>query len=72
MSSDRKKRSENFSYEETKSLIAIWKSKVIELKSLKRNHHVFNVISEEMNKLGYDRDSQIIHFKINNLTQQYR
>ena len=63
-----------WSDEATKVLLSIWGEKTIQnqLRKMKHNRRVYEKITKELNRLGFNFTLKQCKIKIKNLTQQYR
>ncbi|XP_076069368.1 uncharacterized protein LOC143041412 isoform X2 [Oratosquilla oratoria] len=71
----RRRRTENWLEQETKELIWIWKKHSLVLRNSKRNSHVYQSITEDLQQVSCrnpPRSKQEVHFKISNLTKIWR
>lgn len=53
-------------------LIKLWKVCAYELRTIKRNGHLYVAMAKQLTGLGVPVTALEVHFKVNNLTQRYR
>jgi len=53
-------------------LIKLWKVCAYELRTIKRNGHLYVAMAKQLTSLGVPVTALEVHFKVNNLTQRYR
>ncbi|KAL9894698.1 uncharacterized protein LOC119634703 [Glossina fuscipes] len=53
-------------------LIKLWKTCAYELRTIKRNGHLYVAMAKQLTGLGVPVTALEVHFKVNNLTQRYR
>lgn len=53
-------------------LIKLWKVCAYELRTVKRNGHLYVAMAKQLTGLGVPVTALEVHFKVNNLTQRYR
>ncbi|XP_067619307.1 myb/SANT-like DNA-binding domain-containing protein 1 [Eurosta solidaginis] len=53
-------------------LIKLWKVCAYELRTIKRNGHLYVAMAKQLTALGVPVSALEVHFKVNNLTQRYR
>lgn len=53
-------------------LIKLWKVCAYELRTIKRNGHLYSAMAKQLTALGVPVTPLEVHFKVNNLTQRYR
>jgi len=53
-------------------LIKLWKVCAYELRTIKRNGHLYVAMAKQLTALGVPVTALEVHFKVNNLTQRYR
>ncbi|XP_023243980.1 ELMO domain-containing protein F-like [Centruroides vittatus] len=68
----KRKRMVNWSHHETVTLISLWKEHLYDLRSSKRNGHVYLSIGKKLIEHGIDRSVNEIRTKVMNLTAEYR
>lgn len=70
---DDKKKRKNFSSDEIHCLIDIWGSSAIQAKFEKAMRHnmIYEEIATKMSSVGYNRTSEEVKSKINNLKTEY-
>ena len=63
-----------WSYEETAALIKIWGDENVQrqLHEVARNRSVYEKVSKELEKVGFERTWQQCRTKIKNITHKYR
>lgn len=53
-------------------LIKLWKCCAYELRTIKRNGHLYVAMAKQLSAIGVPVSALEVHFKVNNLTQRYR
>lgn len=69
---NRKIRRRIWQEEEVHKLIQVWHSRLDDLRQSKKNRHIYEEISDELNSMGLDTIREEVHIKIQNLSQLYR
>lgn len=68
----RKTRRRIWQEDEVHKLIYVWGTRLDDLRQSKKNRHIYEEISEELNQMGLDTIREEVHIKIQNLSQLYR
>ncbi|XP_031616602.1 bromodomain-containing protein DDB_G0270170 [Contarinia nasturtii] len=69
---NRKIRRRIWQEEEVHKLICVWATRLDDLRQSKKNRHIYEEISDELNSMGLDTIREEVHIKIQNLSQLYR
>lgn len=69
---NRKIRRRIWQEDEVHKLICVWAARLNDLRQSKKNRHIYEEISEELNRMGLDTIREEVHIKIQNLSQLYR
>lgn len=69
---NRKIRRRIWQEDEVHKLICVWATRLDDLRQSKKNRHIYEEISDELNRMGLDTIREEVHIKIQNLSQLYR
>lgn len=69
---NRKSRRRIWQEDEVHKLIFVWRMRLEDLRQSKKNRHIYEEISDELNRMGLDTIREEVHIKIQNLSQLYR
>ncbi|XP_055319983.1 uncharacterized protein LOC129577268 [Sitodiplosis mosellana] len=69
---NRKIRRRIWQEDEVHKLICVWATRLDDLRQSKKNRHIYEEISDELNSMGLDTIREEVHIKIQNLSQLYR
>lgn len=69
---NRKIRRRIWQEDEVHKLICVWATRLEDLRQSKKNRHIYEEISEQLNRMGLDTIREEVHIKIQNLSQLYR
>lgn len=69
---NRKIRRRIWQEDEVHKLICVWATRLDDLRQSKKNRHIYEEISDELNSQGLDTIREEVHIKIQNLSQLYR
>lgn len=69
---NRKSRRRIWQEDEVHKLIIVWRMRLDDLRQSKKNRHIYEEISDELNRQGLDTIREEVHIKIQNLSQLYR
>lgn len=69
---NRKIRRRIWQEDEVHKLICVWAMRLDDLRQSKKNRHIYEEISDELNRMGLDTIREEVHIKIQNLSQLYR
>lgn len=69
---NRKIRRRIWQEDEVHKLIIVWATRLDDLRQSKKNRHIYEEISDELNSMGLDTIREEVHIKIQNLSQLYR
>lgn len=69
---NRKIRRRIWQEDEVHKLILVWGGRLGDLRQSKKNRHIYEEISLELNRMGLDTIREEVHIKIQNLSQLYR
>lgn len=69
---NRKIRRRIWQEDEVHKLIMVWSTRLDDLRQSKKNRHIYEEISDELNRMGLDTIREEVHIKIQNLSQLYR
>lgn len=69
---NRKIRRRIWQEDEVHKLICVWATRLEDLRQSKKNRHIYEEISDELNSMGLDTIREEVHIKIQNLSQLYR
>lgn len=69
---NRKIRRRIWQEDEVHKLIMVWSTRLEDLRQSKKNRHIYEEISDELNRMGLDTIREEVHIKIQNLSQLYR
>ncbi|XP_014089239.2 myb/SANT-like DNA-binding domain-containing protein 1 [Bactrocera oleae] len=54
------------------AILELWAERVVELRGVRKNMHIYEKISEELAKLGYIYNAREVQVKLANFSQRYR
>ncbi|XP_018783250.1 PREDICTED: uncharacterized protein LOC108965355 [Bactrocera latifrons] len=54
------------------AILELWAERVVELRGVRKNMHIYENISEELAKLGYIYNAREVQVKLANFSQRYR
>lgn len=54
------------------AILDLWAERVVELRGVRKNMHIYENISEELAKLGYIYNAREVQVKLANFSQRYR